>query len=101
LRGGRIWRRLVVVGGVLVAVAFLPLLTHLATAADDPVLAIGPKERPLQLRSEPRADAALIAEVPGGTEMERRDALPDWVEVELADGTRGWGRAADVFALER
>ncbi|MBK7874543.1 MAG: BatD family protein [Planctomycetes bacterium] len=101
LRGGRLGRRLAFVGGAFVLLAFAPFLTHLATEARDPMLVVAPKERPLALKSEPRADAAVVAQAPSGAVVERYDALPGWTAVELVDGTRGWAAASDVFALRR
>lgn len=101
LRGGRLWRRLAFAGGAGVALLFLPYLAHLATETPDPVLTIAPKERPIEVHSEPRTEAAAIAQVGPGVELERTDELPGWAKVELEDGTQGWVEAAQVFALRR
>lgn len=101
VRGGRLARRLAWAGAAVVALGFAPFLTHLATETRDPMLVIAPKERPLALKSEPRADAATIAQGTTGALVERHDELPGWVAVQLEDGTRAWAAAADVFALRR
>jgi tetratricopeptide (TPR) repeat protein len=99
LRGGRLWRNLSFVGAFLVAASFVPWAFSLSRASADTLLAI--QDGKLGVKSEPRADAAVIAEANAGDELERLDTLPDWTKVELADGTVGWVEGRSVFALER
>lgn len=99
LRGGRLWRRLAWVGALVVAVSFVPLAFGLARDHGDRMLAI--QEQKLAVKSEPRADAAVIAEVTPGDEVLRLDTLPDWTKVELAEGAVGWVESRAVFALDR
>lgn len=99
LRGGRVWRRIAFVGALAVAISLVPLGFSHARESGDPVLVIQADKLPV--RSEPRADAAIIAEVASGETLERRDALPDWTKVELASGLAGWVESRSVFALRR
>ncbi len=99
LRGGRTWRILALVGAFAVVVSFVPWMFSVSRAGSDTVLAI--QDGKLGVKSEPRADAAVIAEANAGDELERLDGLPDWTKVELADGTVGWVEARSVFSLDR
>lgn len=91
-----------VLGGVLVfAVCSVPWLAHALKTERDPLLSIAPRGKPLTLQSEPRSDAAPIAELASGDVAERLDELPDWTRVELENGTQGWVRSSGVFALRR
>ena len=101
LRGGRLWRRLAWLGAVCALALFAPFLWQRATSERDPVLTIAPKERPLVVHSEPRADAAAIATLGPGERRERLDQLGDWTRIELDGGASGWARSSDVFALRR
>jgi hypothetical protein len=99
LRGGALWRRLAWAGLLLAALGAVPWVYARAAAGGDPLLVIAKAGAPL--RSEPRTDAAAIERAEVGAELERIDALPGWVRVELPEGTRGWTRADSVFALRR
>ncbi len=99
LRGGRLWRRLAFVGVLAIGVSFVPLGFSLARDHGDVMLAI--QEQKLAVKSEPRADAAVIAEVTPGDEVRRLDTLPDWTKVELGAGAVGWVESRAVFALDR
>jgi SH3-like domain-containing protein len=99
VRGGRIWRRVSWAGAVLVALSFGPWLYHLARSGEHPLLAI--QEGKLEIKSEPRADAAAIAEVSAGDELSELDALPEWTKVELPNGMQGWARKSALFDLDR
>lgn len=99
LRGGRLWRRLALVGVLAVGASLVPWGFSLAREQGDPLLAIQPDK--VSVRSEPRADAAVIAEVMPGDELERVDSLPDWTKVELGSGLVGWVESRAVFALDR
>lgn len=101
LRGGRVARRVAIVAALLAACSFAPLATHLVRSGGDPLISIAPRERPLAVHSEPRDDAAVVAEVQPGERLQRVDELPDWTRVELSDGTQGWTRTSSVFALDR
>lgn len=100
LRGGRVARRVAIVASLAAACSFAPLATHLVATSKDPMLSIAPREHPLALHSEPREDAAVVAEVQPGERMERIDELPDWTRVELENGTEGWTKSSSVFALD-
>jgi hypothetical protein len=101
LRGGRLWRRLSIAGAALVAASLAPWLYNQVRQARDPVLALGDEGRAVQVRSEPRADAAVIGETPAGSELERTDELPSWTKVELESGLEGWIPSARAFPLQR
>jgi len=101
LRGGRWGRRLALAGGLGVALAAAPLAWQSLTAERDPVLTIAAREVGVAVRSEPRAEAALIAQLGPGERLERLGTHGDWTELALPDGGRGWARSDTVFALHR
>ena len=101
VRGGRLWRRLAWLGAVCVLLSLSPWMYNQRFAERDTLISIEPKEQPLQVRSEPRADAAVIADVAPGEILERKDALPEWTKVELDSGLEGWVKKSSVFALSR
>ena len=101
LRGGRLWRRLSVAGLALVLASLAPWIYNRVEAARDPVLVIEAGDRGTEVRSEPRADAAVIASVTAGEELERIDELPEWIKVEVTGGATGWVRRSAVFPLDR
>lgn len=99
--GNRAARRGAFAGALVMLALSAPYGSHVLRAEHDPMLSIAPKEKPLSVLSEPRADAAFIAEVPPGETLERLDQLPDWTRVELDNGLQGWTRTSGVFALRR
>jgi tetratricopeptide (TPR) repeat protein len=101
LRGGRLLRRLALLGAGLALASLAPWIYHCARAAHDPVLVIEASERGAEIRSEPRADAAVIASAASGEEIERQDELPGWVKVEVPGGASGWMESRAAFALTR
>lgn len=97
LRGGRaamIWAGLALLAAALL---FAPLAHHHLTSDERPQMVIAPGG--IALRSEARMGATTVARVPAGADVLRRDVLPEWVQVELADGTLGWAPRADLFDL--
>lgn len=99
LRGGRSSRWLAWGGALLALLLAAPWLHGVWTRAVHPHVVV--EEGKALVRSEPRADAAVVAEVMAGEEVEGLDALPAWVKVRAPDGTEGWVGAGSVFALER
>jgi tetratricopeptide (TPR) repeat protein len=99
LRGGLTARRLALGGAVLVLAALGPWIFSLERSSRHPLLAI--QEGQLDVHSEPRASAPVIAQVAAGDELEARDALPEWMKVEVGNGVEGWARKSSLFALNR
>ncbi|QDU85461.1 hypothetical protein Pla163_25920 [Planctomycetes bacterium Pla163] len=99
LRGGRaamLWAgSALVVAGVL----FAPLVHGHLTADERPQMVIAPEG--VSLRSEARTGSTVVARAAAGEDVLRRDALPEWIQVELADGTLGWVPRAELFDLRR
>ena len=88
LRGGSLWRRLAFLGFLAALVTAAPLVWVEATSGEESYMVL---DRPAAgLRSEPREDAAAVAQVPSGDEVEAIDELPGWVRVRNAEGDRGW-----------
>jgi tetratricopeptide (TPR) repeat protein len=99
LRGGRaalIWAGLAL---LLAVVLFAPLARHHLTADERPLMVIAPEG--VALRSEARTGATIVARAAAGEDVLRRDALPEWIQVERTDGTLGWAPRADLFDLRR
>ncbi len=99
LRGGAAWRRAALGAALVLAAAALPWLAGMLPRARGDLLVLAAPAAPL--RSEPRPSAAPIGQAEAGQEVARVDALPGWVRVETADGTRGWVADSAVFALDR
>jgi tetratricopeptide (TPR) repeat protein len=95
LRGGR-------AGRLAVAAAFASLLLSLIPLAfarmrDPRPWTLCVERSPVPLRSEPREEAAGIADWIPGARGVRVDELPDWVKLELSDGTQGWVPRSSTF----
>ena len=99
LRGSRATRWFARGGALFALVLAAPWLHGVWTRTAHPHLVV--EEGHAVVRSEPRADAAVVAEVSAGEAVEGLDALPSWVKVRAPDGTEGWVGATSVFALER
>lgn len=97
--GGRLLRRALLVGGVLVLVCAVPLAwERLVPRPADPMLVVDGGN--VALRAEPLESRPAIGELEALEEVERVDALPGWVRVRRADGQRGWVRAGALLALQ-
>lgn len=97
LRGGRAGR-IVFASGLglcLLSIAPLCLLQLRDTRAQ--VLCI--ERTPLVLRSEPREEAAALADWAPGSTAVLLDQLPDWCKLELSSGEVGWVLKSGVFEL--
>jgi len=98
-RGGRTGRWLAAGGFAFALVTAAPWLHDVSTRSDAPALVV--EEGKSLVRSEPRTDAAVVAEAAAGDEVERLDSLPGWTKVRVSDGNEGWVEEREVFALER
>ena len=98
LRGGRTWRRAIVVGLVLWAFSLAPCLHAQFTHGADPVVVVA--ESGAAARSEPRDSAERLERLESGTQWERVDALPDWTKLRGPGGRILWVPSADIFALD-
>jgi hypothetical protein len=104
LRGGRTLRRLAWVGLVVALLGLSPWIYHRAHDGLDTVLVIEGADAAshgVEVHSEPRADATVIANVSAGDEAERLDELPGWTKIELPGGSPGWIESRAAFALRR
>jgi hypothetical protein len=99
LRGGRAARWCAIGGAGFALLLAAPCIHGAVTRVDRPVLVV--EDVKTLVRSEPRADAAVIAEAALGTEVEAIDALPGWTKIRVDDGSEGWVRASAVFDLVR
>jgi tetratricopeptide (TPR) repeat protein len=99
LRGGRTWRRAIWAGVLFALFAAAPWVRGSLPGPSDPLLVV--RAPTVGLRSEPRTALEPIARVDAGEEVERIDALPGWVRIRTADGTRGWLQEDAVFTLSR
>jgi hypothetical protein len=99
LRGGRLARWLCLAALALALACSAPWLRHALSGERDPQLVVA--EGRAELRSEPRADATVVAHAPAGTVVERTDELAGWTRVRTADGRDGWAASKALFALRR
>ena len=98
-RGGVAGRRAIVFALAVLALALVPWLSGLRAAGADPWLVVA--EGGAAVRSAPQGDAKVLLQAAAGDQLERTDALPGWVEVELDEGRSGWVPAESMFGLRR
>jgi tetratricopeptide (TPR) repeat protein len=101
LRGGRLLRRLSIAATFLALAGLVPWIIHRDRAARDTVLVIANDDGGTGIHSEPRPDAAVVANAAAGAELLRTDEMPGWVKVVAEDGTAGWIESGAAFALRR
>jgi hypothetical protein len=104
VRGGRLFRRLAWVGLGVALVALSPWIYHCAHDGKDTVLVVEGADAAshgVEVHSEPRADATVIANANAGDEAERLDELPGWTKIELPGGSSGWIESRAAFPLRR
>lgn len=101
IRGGRLLRRLSLAATFLALVSLVPWIVHRGRAERDTVLVIAADDGGTGVHSEPRPDAAVVANAAAGVELDRLDELPGWVKVVAPDGTAGWIESRAAFALRR
>ncbi len=99
LRGGRAGRWIALGGIAFAFFGATPWIHGVSTRSDSPALVV--EEGKALVRSEPRTDAAVVAEAAAGNEVEALDSLPGWTKVRDSNGNEGWVEARAVFALER
>jgi len=99
LRGGRTGRWLAALGVGFALVSAAPWIHDVSTRSDSPGLVV--EEGKALVRSEPRTEAAVVAEAAAGGEVEMLDSLPGWTKVRISDGNEGWVETGEAFALER
>jgi len=99
LRGGRTGRWLALGGSAFALLTAAPWIHDVSTRSDSPGLVV--EEGQALVRSEPRTDAAVLAEAAAGDDVDMLDSLPGWTKVRISDGNEGWVETGEVFALER
>jgi len=97
--GGRSWAWLARLATLGLCVCLVPWLVQGSRADANELLVVS--STPLELRSEPRDDAARVLELQPGTRVSYRDELPDWIKVEDPGERTGWARRETLFALRR
>jgi tetratricopeptide (TPR) repeat protein len=97
--GGRTWAWLARLATLGLCVCLVPWLVQGARADGNELLVVS--ATPLELRSEPREDAARVLELAPGTRVRYQDELPEWIKVEDQGERTGWARRETLFALRR
>lgn len=97
--GGRRWAWLARLSTLGMLACLVPWLVQGARADANELLVVAPAA--LELRSEPREDAARVLELAPGSRVRHLDELPDWIKVEDQGGRAGWARREALFALRR
>ncbi|MBK7641558.1 MAG: SH3 domain-containing protein [Planctomycetes bacterium] len=97
--GGRTWAWLARISTLGMLACLVPWVVQGARAGANELLVIAPQ--PLELRSEPRADAARILELAPGARVVYQDELPDWIKVDDGSAHSGWAPRAALFPLAR
>lgn len=98
LRGGSGWRRGALLAFLLVLLCAVPWVWRSIESSGHPMLVVG--EAPAA-RSEPRPDAKRLKELALGSEVQRLDELPGWIQVRDPEGERVWVRDRALFDLVR
>ncbi|MCY2961131.1 MAG: SH3 domain-containing protein [Planctomycetota bacterium] len=99
LRGGRTARWFALGGAAFALLLASPWVHGVVTRVDRPALVV--EEGKALVRSEPRTEAAVVAEAAAGSEVEEVDALPGWSKIRTAEGLEGWVAATSTFGLAR
>lgn len=99
LRGGPLWRRTILAAVLALALAGASAVGSRLREVPDEWLVIA--QEGTSLRSEPRPDAVSLGRLEPGQRALAIDELPDWVRLEVDNGSASWVRRSDVFALER
>ncbi|HJO26140.1 MAG: hypothetical protein CMK00_01170 [Planctomycetes bacterium] len=99
LRGGALWRRAIVAGLLVLALAAAWAVGSRLRETPDEWLVTA--REGTSLRSEPRPDAVSLGRLAPGARGLAVDELPEWVRLKADDAPAFWVRRADVFALER
>lgn len=97
--GGRTWAWLARLATLGLAACLVPWLVQGSRAQRNELLVVS--ATPLELRSEPREDAARVLELKPGERVRYQDELPDWIKVEDQGERSGWARRETLFALRR
>ena len=97
--GGRAWAWLARIATLGLAACLVPWLVQGSRAGRNELLVVS--SAPLELRSEPREDAAKVLELKPGERVRFEDELPDWIKVEDQGARAGWARRETLFALRR
>jgi len=97
--GGRVWAWLAHLATLALAACLVPWLVQGSRAQRNELLVVC--AAPLELRSEPREDAAKVLELKPGERVRYQDELPDWIKVEDQGARSGWARRETLFALRR
>ena len=98
LRGSATWRRLSLLAFLMCGLVAIPWTWNLVRSGRHPMLVVADATA---ARSEPRPDAKRLEELTLGTEVEKLDELPGWIQVRDPDGERVWVRDNAVFDLAR
>ncbi|MCP3919241.1 MAG: tetratricopeptide repeat protein [bacterium] len=99
LRGGMLWRRLSLGALVLFGFLALPWIWSAVHSGSRPMMVVETRSTPA--RSEPRADAKRLFDIPAGSEVEHLDELPGWVKIDAGEDRLVWVREGTVFDLAR
>jgi hypothetical protein len=75
-----------------------PVVPEAVPAAPPPPTYVRVTGSKLNVREAPAPTARVLAKAPRGTRLVKRSEEGDWLEVELADGTRGWVHRGYVSA---
>ena len=75
-----------------------PVVPEAVPAAPPPPVYVRVTGSKLNVREAPATTARVLARSPRGTRLIKRGEEGDWLEVELADGTRGWVHRGYVSA---
>jgi tetratricopeptide (TPR) repeat protein len=96
---GGVFERLSLVALGLVLLGTAPWIWNLRREGGHPMMVVEASGAPG--RSEPGRMAKVLTELAAGSILEKRDELPDWIEVRTSDGGELWVPKRTMFDLRR
>lgn len=97
--GGRSWAWLARLSTLGLVACLVPWFVQSSRAHSNELLVVS--SAALELRSEPREDAARVLELAPGARVRYLDELPEWIKVEDEGERAGWARRETLFRLRR
>jgi tetratricopeptide (TPR) repeat protein len=96
---GGVFERLSLAALGLVLLGTAPWIWNLRREGGHPMMVVEASGAPG--RSEPGRTARVLTEFAAGSIVEKRDELPDWIEVRTSDGAELWVPKRTMFDLRR
>ncbi len=96
---GGVFERLAFVAVGLVLIGTAPWIWNLRRSSGHAMMVVEANGAPA--RSEPSRTAKVLTQLAAGSVVQKRDELPDWIEVRMSDGSELWVQERMMFDLAR